>query len=60
MKRRSIIIVCTAIVIIATAKAQVLIKDSVNYVPHTKLIVPQGALNFIAMGDWGRVGEDHQ
>jgi tartrate-resistant acid phosphatase type 5 len=41
-------------------KAQVLIKDSVNYVAAEKLIVPANAVNFIAMGDWGRNGADHQ
>ncbi len=40
--------------------AQVFIKDSANYVAADKLIVPANALNFIAMGDWGRNGADHQ
>jgi hypothetical protein len=38
----------------------VFIKDSANYVASEKLILPANALNFIAMGDWGRVGADHQ
>ncbi|MEY2918354.1 MAG: hypothetical protein RIS73_2068 [Bacteroidota bacterium] len=41
-------------------KAQVLIKDSVNYVVAENLIAPANAVNFIAMGDWGRNGADHQ
>ena len=40
--------------------AQVLIKDSVNYVAPEKLAVLANSLNFIAMGDWGRNGADHQ
>ncbi|MFM2325899.1 MAG: hypothetical protein RIR31_101 [Bacteroidota bacterium] len=41
-------------------KAQVLIKDSVNYVAAENLTAPANAVNFIAMGDWGRNGADHQ
>lgn len=42
-------------------QAQVLVKDS-NSLPNTnaKLIRKAGALHFIAMGDWGRNGADHQ
>jgi tartrate-resistant acid phosphatase type 5 len=41
--------------------AQVLIKDSTS-IParETALIKKEYALNFIAMGDWGRNGADHQ
>lgn len=49
-----IILFCTKI------NAQVLIKDSANYVAPEKLTVFANSLNFIAMGDWGRVGADHQ
>jgi tartrate-resistant acid phosphatase type 5 len=48
------------ILIVANSAAQVFIKDSINYTAAEKLIVPANALNFIAMGDWGRVGADHQ
>ena len=42
-------------------QAQVLVKDSTS-LPHanTTLIKKTGALHFIAMGDWGRNGADHQ
>lgn len=40
--------------------AQVLIKDSVNYKAADIPATLPGALNFIAMGDWGRNGADHQ
>jgi tartrate-resistant acid phosphatase type 5 len=41
--------------------AQVLIKDSTAIpAPGTTLIKKDQALNFIAMGDWGRNGADHQ
>lgn len=40
--------------------AQVLIKDSLNYIPSPKISANPFALNFIVMGDWGRNGEDHQ
>lgn len=40
--------------------AQVLIKDSLNYIQSPKISANPSALNFIAMGDWGRNGEDHQ
>ncbi|HEY6505146.1 MAG TPA: tartrate-resistant acid phosphatase type 5 family protein [Chitinophagaceae bacterium] len=41
--------------------AQVYVKDSAD-LPKTgtALIKKESALNFIAMGDWGRNGEDHQ
>ncbi len=59
MKNRFILI--TIIVLFfAKVNAQVLIKDSADYIPAEKLSIIPGALNFIAMGDWGRVGEDHQ
>lgn len=42
-------------------QAQVLVKDS-SALPRaeTKLIKKEKALHFIAMGDWGRNGADHQ
>lgn len=40
--------------------AQVIIKDSAHYTAAQKVNSVPGALQFIAMGDWGRVGEDHQ
>ncbi|MGG9963210.1 purple acid phosphatase family protein [Ferruginibacter sp. SUN106] len=60
MKRQSILVVTFTILIAAAVNAQVLIKDSANYVQPATLTTPPGALNFIAMGDWGRVGADHQ
>ncbi len=40
--------------------AQVFIKDSLAYIKPAELAIPLGALNFMAMGDWGRNGADHQ
>lgn len=40
--------------------AQVLIKDSASYASTEKLSLQTNALHFIAMGDWGRNGADHQ
>ncbi|GAB2818651.1 purple acid phosphatase family protein [Ferruginibacter profundus] len=60
MKPQSILVVTFAILFAAVADAQVLIKDSVHYVQPSTLTTAPGALNFIAMGDWGRVGADHQ
>lgn len=42
-------------------QAQVLVKDSSSLPnPDTKLVKKEKALHFIAMGDWGRNGADHQ
>lgn len=42
-------------------KAQVIYKDSTQKpASNDTLIKKPNALHFIAMGDWGRVGEDHQ
>lgn len=42
-------------------RAQVLLKNPADATPVTKtLIKDPTALNFIAMGDWGRNGADHQ
>jgi len=60
MKLRSISIFSIILLISTSINAQVLIKDSVNYVQPATLTTIPGALNFIAMGDWGRVGADHQ
>ena len=60
MKRHSILVFTLAILVAAAVDAQVLIKDSANYVQPASLTMQPGALNFIAMGDWGRVGADHQ
>ena len=41
--------------------AQVLVKDSIALPKaDAKLIKKEKALHFIAMGDWGRNGADHQ
>ena len=60
MKCRIIILVLIQSLFFAATKAQVLIKDSAYYVEPAALSVIPGALNFIAMGDWGRNGADHQ
>jgi tartrate-resistant acid phosphatase type 5 len=60
MKLKSISIFLIACLSFIWSNAQVLIKDSVNYVQPASLTIIPGALNFIAMGDWGRVGADHQ
>jgi tartrate-resistant acid phosphatase type 5 len=60
MKRKISFILITAALFFSKANAQVLIKDSNNYVAPATLTVVPGALNFIAMGDWGRNGADHQ
>jgi hypothetical protein len=59
-KHKIIVCLLIATAVFTNAAAQVFIKDSSTYTPAEKLIVTPGALNFIAMGDWGRVGEDHQ
>ena len=60
MKPKSILVYLLSVCIINSTGAQILIKDSNNYVPADKIALIPGGLNFIAMGDWGRVGEDHQ
>jgi tartrate-resistant acid phosphatase type 5 len=42
-------------------QAQVYIKENVSYKPVDSVLTKkEGVLNFIAMGDWGRNGADHQ
>lgn len=60
MKYKTFAGLITAIIISAAVQAQVLIKDSTAYTAVDKITLIPGGLNFIAMGDWGRVGEDHQ
>lgn len=60
MKVKSFCIFFTGIVLFHVIHAQVIIKDSAHYTGTPNLINVPGALQFIAMGDWGRVGEDHQ
>ena len=60
MKRKIFFILFIMALFFVTANAQVLIKDSVNYVVPARLTIIPGALNFIVMGDWGRNGADHQ
>ena len=60
MKFSVIFLVIIESLFFTAINAQVLIKDSLNYVPATTLSVIPGALNFIVMGDWGRNGADHQ
>ncbi|MCZ4223170.1 purple acid phosphatase family protein [Pedobacter rhodius] len=46
---------------LVTANAQVILRDSLTNKAKTKTLIRQdAALNFIAMGDWGRNGADHQ
>jgi len=56
---KCIIAVVTCCCILIVTQAQVLIKDSADIKTST-LTVNDKALNFIAMGDWGRNGADHQ
>lgn len=44
----------------ACIKAQVLLNDTAGIATRTVLQKKEKALHFIAMGDWGRVGADHQ
>jgi len=60
MKHKLVVVLIIEILVFVSTNAQVLIKDSVNYVAQKKLFVPENSLNFIAMGDWGRNGADHQ
>jgi len=60
MKIKSLCIFWIQVLFCAVLHAQVVIKDSAHYIAPEKLVTPAGALNFIAMGDWGRNGEDHQ
>jgi len=60
MKRILSLLILIEILCSTKITAQVLIKDSANYVQPVKLTLAPGALNFIAMGDWGRNGSDHQ
>lgn len=41
-------------------KAQVLLQDTATIATTASLLKQDKALHFIAMGDWGRVGADHQ
>src|SRR6266550_62865 len=59
-KPKSILVCLASVLMINITDAQILIKDSSNYVPTDKIALIPGGLNFIAIGDWGRVGEDHQ
>lgn len=44
-----------------SVNAQVFLKDSAEAKPPTKTLIKKNpALHFIAMGDWGRNGADHQ
>ncbi len=60
MKLQNIVLLIISSLLYPASHAQVLIKDSATYQHNPKLQLPAGALNFIAMGDWGRNGADHQ
>jgi tartrate-resistant acid phosphatase type 5 len=60
MKKKLIIFFVFKVLFVCIINAQVFIKDSASYIAAEKLIAPVNALHFIAMGDWGRVGADHQ
>jgi hypothetical protein len=60
MKFKSLYILVLNFLVVNLLNAQVIIKDSANYTVPQKVNSVPGALQFIAMGDWGRVGEDHQ
>ncbi len=62
MKRISIGLICCWLVILSVSVCgQVLITDSATQSYRGNLLIKNPfALNFIAMGDWGRNGADHQ
>ncbi|MGC4102166.1 purple acid phosphatase family protein [Ferruginibacter sp.] len=60
MKRLLIFSLVIACLFFTKINAQVHIKNSAHYVAPEKLTLAPGGLNFIAMGDWGRNGADHQ
>lgn len=60
MRSKLILLIVIETLFFSKPEAQVLIKDSLNYIQPSKLSLIPGALNFIAMGDWGRHGADHQ
>lgn len=60
MKKKLTVFFIFKTLFVFTITAQVLIKDSINYKAADIPATLPGALNFIAMGDWGRVGADHQ
>ncbi len=60
MKRKMMVVLLYSGLINGSVTAQVLIKDSLHYIQAPKISASPSALNFIAMGDWGRNGEDHQ
>jgi tartrate-resistant acid phosphatase type 5 len=52
---------CQCFIHLSPAYSQVLIKDTADNKPRTRLLSTKpGALTFLAMGDWGRNGADHQ
>lgn len=58
--QRSVLLIAI-LLICQLLQGQVLVKDSTALPKaNTKLIRKVGALHFIAMGDWGRNGADHQ
>lgn len=57
----SLVIVMQCIGLYKSAFSQVIIKDTADSKLLTKTLTRKdGALNFLAMGDWGRNGADHQ
>ncbi len=60
MKYKFILFFVTGMLFFVAAGAQVLVADSGYHPAPAKLSLLKGALNFIAMGDWGRNGADHQ
>ena len=60
MKKKLVIFLFFETLVLFKINAQVLIKDSVDYKVVDTLVTLPGALNFMAMGDWGRNGADHQ
>ena len=60
MKKKLVLFLFFETLVLFKINAQVLIKDSVDYKVVDTLVTLPGALNFMAMGDWGRNGADHQ
>lgn len=60
VKVKLVLFFIVKILIAEKITAQIFIKDSVHHIASEKLVVVPAALNFIILGDWGRVGADHQ
>jgi hypothetical protein len=58
---RLVFLFLSSFIVIIPLHAQVFLKEGGNYNVNDSILTRRGAaLNFIAMGDWGRNGDDHQ